>query len=212
MAWRPSEYLIEGELDNTTLGKVTGWMRFAGLRGKMTFDLRGNFHRDIRGAKIRLRGNGSPENPAAASYIDGIALHQAGNVGDITAGLPPQGYSDYPYIEWYGDDNGRVLIELWPEQVEVIGQPIPASMSEPISRNEQARNMTEFLGQISGATGVPAFAVCPKQVIVPANNGTGRRRNNNGRTRARSSVACLVPRPACSQIQTQTPYSNGGVL
>jgi hypothetical protein len=30
MAWRPSEYLIDGELDNTTPGKVTGWMRFAG--------------------------------------------------------------------------------------------------------------------------------------------------------------------------------------
>ncbi len=28
MAWRPTEYLLEGELDNTTPGKVTGWMQF----------------------------------------------------------------------------------------------------------------------------------------------------------------------------------------
>ena len=34
MAWRPSEYLIDGELDNTNPGKVTGWMRFAGMRRK----------------------------------------------------------------------------------------------------------------------------------------------------------------------------------
>jgi len=39
MAWRPTEYLIEGELDNTNPGKVTGWMRFAGLKDKVTFDL-----------------------------------------------------------------------------------------------------------------------------------------------------------------------------
>jgi hypothetical protein len=27
MAWRPCENLIEGDLDNRTPGKVTGWMR-----------------------------------------------------------------------------------------------------------------------------------------------------------------------------------------
>jgi ABC-type sugar transport system ATPase subunit len=54
MAWRPNEYLIEGELDNTQLGKVTGWMRFAGMNGKVTFDLEGNFHRDIRGTRQKV--------------------------------------------------------------------------------------------------------------------------------------------------------------
>ena len=28
MAWRPYENLIDGELNNRTPGKVTGWMRF----------------------------------------------------------------------------------------------------------------------------------------------------------------------------------------
>ena len=32
--------LIEGELDNTKLGHVTGWMRFAGVAEKVTFDLK----------------------------------------------------------------------------------------------------------------------------------------------------------------------------
>ena len=65
MAWRPTEYLIEGELDNTTPGKVTGWMRFAGMASNVTFDLRGNFHRDIRGAKIRFTGDGDAANGEA---------------------------------------------------------------------------------------------------------------------------------------------------
>src|SRR5207244_2413334 len=55
MAWRPTQYLLEGELDNTVPGKVTGWMRFVGLKRQVTFDLKGDFHRDIRGAKIRFR-------------------------------------------------------------------------------------------------------------------------------------------------------------
>jgi len=39
MAWRPTRFLIEGMLDNTQPKKVTGWMKFAGLNEKVTFDL-----------------------------------------------------------------------------------------------------------------------------------------------------------------------------
>jgi hypothetical protein len=98
MAWRPSQYLIEGELDNTTPGKVTGSMRFAGMKEKVTFDLKGDFHRDIRGAKIRFRGDGCEEDLEAASYMDGFATHQTGDTGDITAGRPPRDYTAYPYV------------------------------------------------------------------------------------------------------------------
>ena len=63
MAWRPTRYLIEGELDNTVPGKVTGWMEFAGMDGKVTFDLTGDFHRDIRGAKIHFVGQGQKARP-----------------------------------------------------------------------------------------------------------------------------------------------------
>ncbi len=159
MAWRPSAYLIEGELDNTTPGKVTGWMRFAGMKGKVTFDLKGNFHRDIRGAKIRLQGNGEEPDARAAENMTYIAPHQTGDVGDMTAGREPCDYVDYPYIEWYGDRNGRVVIELDAEQVEVIGRPIPACESDPISREQQAQNMANFLAGICAATQVPAIVV-----------------------------------------------------
>jgi hypothetical protein len=58
MAWRPSVCLIEGELDNTTLGHVTGWMQFTGMENKVTFVLRGDFHRDIRGATAKNKSSG----------------------------------------------------------------------------------------------------------------------------------------------------------
>jgi len=159
MAWRPSQYLIEGELDNTTPGKVTGWMQFAGIKDKVTFNLKGDFHRDIRGAKIHLSGEGQPDDPEAPSYMDGFALQQTGEVGDMTAGRPPQDYVRYPYLEWYGDDNGRIVLELSPEQVKVIGRPIPACESDPISRTEQARKMANFLAGLSAEAQVPVVLV-----------------------------------------------------
>jgi len=159
MAWRPSQYLIEGELDNTTPGKVTGWMQFAGLKEKVTFDLKGNFHRDIRGAKIHLRCEGQADDPEAAQYMNGFVVHQTGETGDITAGLPPRDYTSYPYLEVYGDENGRIVIELEPNQVEIIGPPIPACESFPISRADQARKMANFLAGLSVETQVPAVLV-----------------------------------------------------
>ena len=98
MAWRPTQYLIEGILDNSVPNKVTGWMRFAGVKDKVTFDLEGNFHRDIRGAKICFTGDAYEDQVEIESgaYFEGFSLHQTGNVGDITAGLPPHDYSTTP--------------------------------------------------------------------------------------------------------------------
>jgi len=99
MAWRPTQYLQEGELDNTCPNKVTGWMTFVGLKDKVTFDLVGNFHRDIRGAKIHFIGDAYEDQHDidSNSYFEGFAQHQTGKVGDITAGLPPFDYGREPY-------------------------------------------------------------------------------------------------------------------
>lgn len=166
MAWRPTENLIEGELDNTVRGKVTGWMRFLGMKEMVIFDLEGDFHRDIRGTKIRLRNpDASDRNrqwddtdkPRPDSYMIGFNSAQKGTTGDITAGLPPQDYVDYPYIEWFGP-NGRVVLELQPEQVEVAGNPIPFIEEDPISREgEQAKMegyMTNIMQESGGKIGI----------------------------------------------------------
>ncbi len=161
MAWRPTEYLIEGELDNTNPGKVTGWMKFAGKKEKVTFDLEGNFHRDIRGAKVRLTGGASETEQGAEGYMRGFAPHQTGQVGDMTAGLPPHDYVKYPYFEWYGSENGRVVLELEHDQIELLTKPIPICESDPISREQQDQYMAEFLAGLAQAANIPAEnAVC----------------------------------------------------
>ena len=153
MAWRPSEQLIGGELDNTAPGRVTGWLRFAGLTERVTLNLAGDFHRDIRGAVIRLTGDAPLKNATfsstAGGTMQGMAFKQTGDAGDITAGRPPADHTKYPYIEWYSDQNGRVVIELRPEQVEVVGRPIPAIESDPVSRELQERHMHRFLDQLT---------------------------------------------------------------
>ena len=161
MAWRPTEYLIEGELDNTNPGKVTGWMKFAGKKEKVTFDLEGNFHRDVRGAKVRLIGGASETEQGVEGYMQGFAPHQTGQVGDMTAGLPPHDYVNYPYFEWYGSENGRVVLELEHDQVELLIRPIPACESDPLSREEQNHNMAEFLGSLAQEMNIPEeHAIC----------------------------------------------------
>jgi hypothetical protein len=50
------------------------------------------------------------------------------------------------------------------EQVQIIGRPIPACESFPISREQQSRNMANFLAGISRAMAVPAIA--PGQNLV----------------------------------------------
>lgn len=148
MAFRPTHYLIEGELDNTKLGQVVGWMTFAGMKGRVALKLRGNFHRDIQGAKIRFTGKAKRHSLDAGVYMRGFSRCQHGKVGDITAGLPPVDYVNYPYIEWYSEENGRVVIELGKDQIEVIGQPVPLKQAIPVSREDQADNLMAFMATI----------------------------------------------------------------
>ena len=145
MAFRPTGYLMEGELDNTQLGKVTGWIRFAGMKGRVVLRLRGNFHRDIQGAKIRFTGEAKTHSLEATAHMQGFSSCQNGKVGNITAGLPPADYGDEPFVEWYSEENGRVVIEPQKEQLEVIGEPLPLDKAVRVSAEEQAANLKEFL-------------------------------------------------------------------
>jgi len=173
MAWRPNEQFIEGILDNTVSGKVTGWMRFAGMKDRVIFDLDGDFHRDIRGAKVRLRGDGESANAEEAEkYMEGFSAVQKGNVGDITGGFPPADYVEGSvYVEWYGADNGRCVLELEQDQIEILTSPIPACESDPLDRKKQAENMAGFLCGIAAACKIPeknAVAIADTEAVERA--------------------------------------------
>jgi hypothetical protein len=149
MAFRPTRYLIEGELDNTKLGVVTGWIQFAGMKEKVVLKLRGNFHRDIQGAKLRFTGDAGEQPHDAVAHMQGFWPEQNGKAGDITAGLAPYDFGRLPYIEWYSEGNGRVVIEPDKDHVEVIGQPMPLDKAIRVSREEQAENLMEFMATIA---------------------------------------------------------------
>jgi len=157
MAWRPNDQFIEGVLDNTVPGKVTGWMRFAGIDEKVIFNLEGNFHRDIRGAKIKLTGDCQCDydHGQAKQYMQGFAVRQNGATGDMTSGRKPADYVDYPYFEWYSAANGRCVIELDHDQIEILTPAIPACESDPIERKKQAQNMAGFLSDLASASKIP---------------------------------------------------------
>jgi hypothetical protein len=208
MAWRPYDNLIDGELDNRTPGKVTGWMRFCrnGKRPlRVSFDLAGDFHEDIRGKVIRLSNphvsDRNAELDRRGTYMEGFSSVQNGSVGDITAGIPLGPWTDqiaqalmaqneqswdnagirgaereerrkewsdryrehitakdlfypyvnYPYIEWYSDANGRVVLELDPSQVEVIGKdPVGKTSPEELAQNDRKREkaMASYLASL----------------------------------------------------------------
>ena len=179
MAWRPHEQLIGGELNNTVPGRVTGWLVFVGMDKPVKLDLVGDFHRDIRGTKVRLRNPHPTQDGDRAKYLEGFSPIQTGEVGDMTAGLPPQDYVSYPYFEFFSEQNGRVVLELDPEQVEVIGTPIPACESDPVSREKQDQNMAKFLGGLAQDLGLPpgrTICVGAATVSRPTQKGTARKR------------------------------------
>lgn len=110
MAWRPSENVIDGVIDNTVPGHVTGWVRFAGTLGGwrvVRLYLTGDFTGTLRGTKLRLRGQGQKPKPEPIDRL--IALAQHGTVGLMDYTPYRQGGV---YLEWFSDENGRVVLEL----------------------------------------------------------------------------------------------------
>lgn len=164
MAWRPNQYLIEGQLDNTINGKIVGYMKFYGLEKDIQFNLDGNFHRDIRGAKIRFSNDEYKDVKLedAKNYMGCFSILQTGKAGDITSGnpsgtdadgKPTYEYVKYGYIEWYSDDNGRCVLELESSQIEILSKPIPTCESDPIDRQEQHENMMQFINNVCSELG-----------------------------------------------------------
>ncbi len=197
MAWRPNENLIDGELSNRVPGKVTGWMRFFRRRRqplRVVFELAGDFHEDIRGSDIVLKGDAPADKNISlkrdGTYMDGFDPVQRGTVGDMTAGLPLGPWTDelaerlksqlevvwqengltgneleerrravetdyaakiaagelyypyvpYPYFEWYSD-NGRVVLELDPDQIAVVRPETPPTekSSQELAKDRKKR-------------------------------------------------------------------------
>jgi hypothetical protein len=154
MAFRPTQNLIEGILDNTTPGIVKGWIDFyrqgkEPLHCKLTLD--GDFHDDIRGRVLRFWN----DNPSDAgfdgslgriepTYIESMKPEQNGIAGDITSE-----HRGTVYIEWYSDVNGRVVLNIDRNQTEILGEKVDLAKLPPRTSHPDA--FDSFLRKMSVA-------------------------------------------------------------
>ena len=87
MAWRPSDWVLEGELDNTVQGLTIGWVKLRGRDEPLKLRLIGNCHPDLAGWKFRIVRTDPIPEWVGAMDDSRIATDQAGTIGDVTANL-----------------------------------------------------------------------------------------------------------------------------
>jgi hypothetical protein len=167
MAWRFTDLVEGGEIDNTVRGRVTGWIRLTGCAEPLSLDLQGDCHPDLAGWRFKIVRVDPVPLWAEPVDIDGLATEQVGRAGDITADQllkhfdcpveellariragepPPTQWRKALYLEWYSDRNGRVVIQSTRLGVERVGERAFELTEEDLRRKEQeARRQLEEL-------------------------------------------------------------------
>ena len=90
------------------------------MENRVELNLSGDFLSDIRGRKLSVQAKFVGSLRERPKYMDGFACNQRGRAGLITSGGPNDKGIDYPYIEWYGERNDRVVLMPGPETIVVI--------------------------------------------------------------------------------------------
>ncbi len=150
MALRLDEYIVGGEIFNTTHYSVHGWIELRGREQPLVLQLTGNCSPDLAGWHFRFEARpaiGDAPSDEASEDLDLLAIQQIGPTGTMTAvrrphptgPLPadpavkspaqPAGTGEpgrYLYLEWHSQ-NGCVLIELVDPLIEFVEyQPLQA--------------------------------------------------------------------------------------
>lgn len=169
MAWRIDEAVVRGEIDNRTRGCVTGRIWFVGQTEPVKLNLTGNCWRDLAGRRLEFT-NPRPK----PGDLDRFAPVQKGTAGDITASrkvkvpdIPMDQIGEYYaakkpfpwhwghalYLEWFGETNGRVVIESASYDLKIIGESVweMTSEEEEDQRRANGEAMTGFMERLSRA-------------------------------------------------------------
>ncbi len=169
MAHRLSNEILHGEIDNRERGRTTGTIHLAGRDEPLVLDLGGNPWRDLAGHRIVFK-NPAPAREAASV----LAPRQTGRVGDITASrkvkildcpleeLPrlhkhkqpvPHHWENSLYLEWFGDINGRVVIEAAGFEISIDPEPAWNMTPEEETAQREANHsaMLEFSNTLGAA-------------------------------------------------------------
>jgi hypothetical protein len=168
MAFRIEKAAVRGELSNEERGVVTGRIWLAGRKEPLLLSLRGDCLRDLAGCTVRFT-NPRPEPDATLAVL---APEQNGVTGELTAsrkirqpavsdqemlellekGQPiPCRIANCLYLEWYSEENGRVVLETTDYAV-AVGMPA-WSMSAEENADQLAASQLHFQRFLHAITG-----------------------------------------------------------
>ena len=170
MAWRISDLVVDGEIDNTRKGRVVGWLRLSDRTELLRLELRGDCHPDLAGWRFRVVRVDPVPKWAEEKNADGLSTDQSGEAGDITADQvlrhydcpvdellariragepPPTEWRKALYLEWYSGRNGRVVIQSTRLGVERLGERAFELTAEDLRRkaDEAQRELDELRRQ-----------------------------------------------------------------
>jgi hypothetical protein len=137
MALRLNDFVVCGEIFNTSYYSVHGWL---GLRGRdqiIQLQLTGNCAVDLAGWHFRFEAQGAKEDhrlsPADLTQLSNFAWQQVGPTGlmtvtnDVDAETPSNTVRKMPavaapgrlYLEWHSQ-NGRVVLDLINPKIELL--------------------------------------------------------------------------------------------
>jgi len=154
-------------IDNRVRDEVRGSVELVGRRDPVLLNLRGNCLSDLAGCSFRFR-NPNPQ-PAEEERVEMLAGEQNGIAGDITASRKvrlvdptqqtsgdeeepaPERLANCLYIEWFGERDGRIVIETTDYVVEVserVWTMSPEEEREQIAATHEA--MRDWLEQLQG--------------------------------------------------------------
>jgi len=135
MAWRIDEQVVRGEIDCRERGRVTGAIWLVGRAEPVRLELAGCPWCDLAGHVVKFT-HASPR----PGDLSGLADLQRGLVGDLTVSrkvrIPscskeefgshlkagtsfPWSWGNAVYLEWFSDQNGRVVIATSAYRIEI---------------------------------------------------------------------------------------------
>ena len=170
MAFRIHESVVRGEIDNRVKGVVRGKIWLEGRADPVTLELKGNACPDLAGCFLTFT-NQLPR--ITDRELESLKPAQTGQIGDITAsrkvrvpsvpmeeflnwpkgkGKPPTHWANCLYLEWFSEQNGRVVIESTDYDLNISA---PEWRMTPAEDEERAKlaadGMNWFMQKLSEA-------------------------------------------------------------
>jgi len=170
MAFRISDSVVRGEIDNRVKGIVRGKIWLEGRADPMILELNGNPWPDLAGCLLTFVN----PNPRILHHpCDALEPVQHGVVGDMTASRkvrvfdvpvdeaymmanrsekPPEHMANSLYLEWFSEKNGRVVIESSDYQLNISQPEWRMTPEDEAERAKQtATAIQEFMAKLTEA-------------------------------------------------------------